>query len=66
MKSYGWVLIHVSSVLIGIGNLDTDMQETEVRLGKSSEKGVMFLKHCQYLNVRFIASRTMTKQMFAT
>ena len=44
MKSYGWVLIHVSSVLIGIGNLDTDMQETEVRLGKSSEKGVMFLK----------------------
>lgn len=44
MKSYGWVLIHVSSVLIGIGNLDTDMQDTEVRLGKSSEKGVMFLK----------------------
>ena len=47
MKSYGWVLIHVSSVLIGIGNLDTDMQETEVRLGKSSEKGVMFLKQMQ-------------------
>ena len=44
MKSYGWVLIHVSSVLIGIGNLDTDMQDTGVRLGKSSEKGVMFLK----------------------
>ena len=47
MKSYGWVLIHVSSVLIGIGNLDTDMQDTGVRLGKSSEKGVMFLKQRQ-------------------
>ena len=47
MKSYGWVLTHVSSVLIGIGNLDTDMQDTGVRLGKSSEKGVMFLKQRQ-------------------
>ena len=47
MKSYGWVLTHVSSVLIRRGNLDTDMQETDVRLGKSSEKGVIFLKQRQ-------------------